>query len=67
MGTEFFDIKMEFTRKTRFVAGSPLTDPPQAVTYSSVVSRYTVRIMLTVESLNCIDVRLFDIGDAYIN
>ena len=34
-----FDIKMDFTRKARFVARCPLTGPPESITYSSVVSR----------------------------
>ncbi len=33
-----FDVKMDFTRKARFVAGGHMTDPPQSITYSSVVS-----------------------------
>eukprot|EP00978_Attheya_sp_CCMP212_P012594 scaffold31500_cov55-Attheya_sp.AAC.3 len=37
-----FDIKMDFTRKARFVAGGHLTDPPASVTYLSVVARDSV-------------------------
>ena len=62
-----FDIKMDLTRKARFVAGGHLTDPPTAMTYSSVVSRDTVRIMLTIAALNDLEVRFFDIGNAYLN
>ena len=62
-----FDIKMDLTRKARFVAGGHLTDPPQEVTYSSVVSRDTVRIMLTIAALHDLDVRFFDIDNAYLN
>jgi hypothetical protein len=39
-----FDVKMDFTRKARFVAGGHMTDPPSTITYSSVVSRESVRI-----------------------
>eukprot|EP00978_Attheya_sp_CCMP212_P042980 scaffold272243_cov20-Attheya_sp.AAC.1 len=39
-----FDIKMDFTRKARSVAGGHLTDPPASITYSSVVVRDSVRI-----------------------
>jgi len=39
-----FNIKMDFTRKARFVAGGHKTDPPTSLTYSSVVSRDSVRI-----------------------
>jgi hypothetical protein len=34
-----FDVKMDFTRKARFVAGGHTTDTPGLKTYSSVVSR----------------------------
>lgn len=34
-----FDVKMDFTRKARFVANGSTTDAPASVTYSSVVSR----------------------------
>jgi hypothetical protein len=34
-----FDVKMDFTRKARFVAGGHKTDPPTSITYLSVVSR----------------------------
>jgi hypothetical protein len=37
-----FDIKMDFTRKARFIAGCHMTDTPAAMTYSSVVSRESV-------------------------
>ena len=33
------DVKMNFTRKARFVAGGHLTDDPTTITYSSVVLR----------------------------
>ena len=44
-----FDIKMDFTRKARFVAGGHMTDPPASMTYSSVVSREMVRIDLLLQ------------------
>jgi hypothetical protein len=47
-----FDVKMDFTRKARLVAGGHLTDPPASITYSSVVSRDSVRIMFLVAALN---------------
>jgi hypothetical protein len=37
-----FDIKMDFTRKARFVASGHMTDTPAVMTYSSVVSRESV-------------------------
>jgi hypothetical protein len=47
-----FDIKMDFTRKARYVAGGNTTEPPTENTYSSVVSRESVRIALLVAALN---------------
>ena len=34
-----FDVKMDLTRKARYVAGGHLTDPPSSMTYASVVGR----------------------------
>jgi len=34
-----FDVKVDFTRKARFVAGGHKTETPKSITYSSVVSR----------------------------
>ena len=39
-----FDVKMDFTRKARYCAGGHTTDAPDGITYSSVVSRDSVRI-----------------------
>jgi len=41
---KIFDIKMDLTRKARLVASGHLTDVPSNLTYSSVVSRESVRI-----------------------
>ena len=62
-----FDVKMDFTRKARFVAGGHVTDPPDCITYSSVVSRETVRISFLLAALNDLDVCAADIGNAYLN
>jgi hypothetical protein len=62
-----FDVKMDFTRKARFVAGGHMTDPPSSITYSSVVSRESVRIAFTIAALNDLDVLSADIGNAYLN
>jgi hypothetical protein len=37
-----FDIKMDFTRKARFVAGGHTTTAPSSLTYSSIMSRDSV-------------------------
>lgn len=63
-----FDIKMEnFQRKARFVAGGHTTQPPDSITYSSVVARDSVRIAMLVAALNDLDLCAADIGNAYLN
>jgi Reverse transcriptase (RNA-dependent DNA polymerase) len=62
-----FDVKMDFTRKARFVAGGHMTQAPVSMTYSSVVSRDSVRIAFLLAALNNIDVKAADIGNAYVN
>jgi len=59
----YFDINMDgaFTRKARLVADSHKTQPPTLITYSSVVSRDSIRIALTLASLNSLDVSSCDI------
>ena len=62
-----FDVKMDFTRKARFVAGGHVTDPPTTLTYSSVVSRDSIRIAFLIAALNDIDILAADVGNAYLN
>ena len=62
-----FDIKSDLTRKARFVAGGHMTDPPKESTYSSVVSRDSVRIAFTMAALNGLDVMSADVQNAYLN
>ena len=62
-----FDVKMDLTRKARFVAGGHMTDPPTAMTYASVVSRESVRIAFLLAALNDLDILTGDIGNAYLN
>jgi hypothetical protein len=63
-----FDIKIgeNFRRKARLVAGGHKTDTPASLTYSSVVSRDSVRILLTIAALNDLDVLACDIQNAYL-
>ena len=49
------------------MAGGHTTDPPASITYSSVVSRDSVRIALTVAALNDLDILGCDIQNAYIS
>ena len=62
-----FDVKMDFTRKARFVAGGHMTEAPSSLTYSSVVSRDSVKIAFLIAALNDLDVMSCDIGNAYLN
>jgi hypothetical protein len=64
-----FDVKMgeNFRRKARFVAGGHTTEVPDSIiTYSSVVSRDSVRIALTIAGLNGLQVMACDIQNAYL-
>ena len=62
-----FDVKMDLTRKARFVAGGHLTDPPTSMTYASVVSRETFRLAFLVAAINDLEILCGDIGNAYLN
>ena len=62
-----FDVKMDLTRKARFVAGGHLTEPPASITYSSVVSRDSVRLAFLLAALNDLDIMACDVGNAYLN
>lgn len=64
-----FDIKLDgkFTRKARLVADGHKTNVLSSITYSSVVSRESVRLALLIASLNDLDISCCDIGNAYLN
>lgn len=53
-----WDVKLgeNFWRKARLVAGGHMTEVPSSITYSSVVSRDSVHIALTVAALNDLDI-----------
>ena len=63
-----FDVKMDLTRKARLVAGGHLNkEVPRHITYSSVVSKESVRLCFLLAALNGLDVLSSDIGNAYLN
>lgn len=62
-----FDVKMDLTRKARFVAGGHLTEPPASITYLSVVSRNSVRLAFLIAALNDLDIVACNVGNAYLN
>ena len=63
-----FDVKMgeNFRRKARMVAGGHMKVTPAALTYASVVSRYSVIITLTIAALNDLEVMVCDIQNLYL-
>lgn len=64
---DVFGIKMDFIRKARMCARGDQTAPPETLTYVSVVSRESVRIAFTAAALNDLDIKMFDVGNAYLN
>lgn len=58
---------MYFTRKACLVAGGHKTAPPTQLTYSSVVSRESVRMGFLLAALNDVDIVAADVGNAYLN
>ena len=66
-GHIIFDVKMDFTRKARWVLdGHKTPDPIGISTYAGVVSRESVRIAFTYAALNGLDVFAADIRNAYL-
>jgi hypothetical protein len=62
-----FDVKMDdFRRNARFVAGGHTTNTTHSMNYSSVVSMESVRVTLTLDALNDLDVKMADIENAYL-
>ncbi len=61
-----WDVKMEFTRKARWVLDGHKTADPTGSTYAGVVSRESVRIAFTYAALNGVDVFAADIRNAYL-
>ena len=62
-----FDIKLSLITRERFVAGGKLAYPPQAFNYRIFILCHIVSIILTNTEFNDQGVRLFDIGNTYMN
>ena len=62
----YIKIGENFRRKARLVADGHKTQTPSAITYSSVVSRDSVRIALTIAALNDLKIQACDIQNAYL-
>ena len=65
-GHLIWDLKMDFTRKARWVLDGHKTPDPVGSTYAGVVSRESVRIAFTYAALNDVDVFAADIRNAYL-
>ena len=67
-GPMIFDVKLgeNFRRKARFCADDHKTEAPTSVTYSTVVSRDSVRIILLIAALNELDILSGDIQNAHL-
>jgi hypothetical protein len=57
-----FDVKMDLTRKARFVARGHMTETPTSITYSSVVSGDSMQIAFLIAALNDIEIMACDVA-----
>jgi hypothetical protein len=65
-GHLIWDVKMDFTRKARWVKDGHKTADPLTSNYAGVVSRDSVRIALTYAALNDLEVFAADVQNAYL-
>ncbi len=65
-GHLIWDVKMDFTRKARWVLDGHKTPNPIGSTYAGVVSRDSIRIAFTYAAMNGLDVFAADIRNAYL-
>ena len=64
-GHLIFNVKMDFTRKTRWVKDGHRTPDPETSKYAGVVSRESIGILPTHALSHGIDVMAADIWNAY--
>jgi len=62
-----FDVKLDLTHKARYVAGGHLTNSPTSMTYSSVVSRDSVKIGFLTAAFNNVDILAGCKQNEYLN
>jgi len=65
-GHIIFDVKMDLTKKARWVKDGHRTPDPETSSYAGVVSRESIRILLTYAALLGLDVWAADIRNAYL-
>jgi hypothetical protein len=63
-----FDVKLgdNFRRKAKYCADGHKTKTPASVTYSTVVSRDSVQIILTIAALNGLEVLGVDVQNVFL-
>ena len=66
-GHLIFDVKMDFTRKARWVKDGHRTPDLETSLYAGVVSRESVRVLLTYAALHDIPICAADIRNAYLS
>ena len=68
-GHLIFDVKLaeNFRRKARFVADGHRVETPASITYSTVVSRDSVRILLMIAAFNGLDIQGCDVQNAFLS
>ena len=62
----YIKIREQFRRKARMVADGHMTETPSSLTYSSVVSRDSVKLAFLYATLNGLKVFTCDIQNAYL-
>ena len=63
-----FDVKMSLERKARLVAdGHKVEEQPKEYTFSTVVTRESVRLFFLLAALNDLDILSADIQNAYLS
>ena len=65
-GHLIWDVKMDFTRKARWVLDGHKTPDPIGSTFTGVVSHESVRVAFTYDTLNGLQVFAADICNAYL-
>ena len=68
-GNFIFDVKLSenFRIKARFVSAGHLFETPASITYSTVVSRDSIRILLLVSALNNLRILGADVQNALLS
>ena len=68
-GPFIFDVKLSdnFIRKASFLSDGHLVETPESITYSTVVPRYSVRILLLVAALNSLETMGADVKNAFLS